>query len=164
MIRILLDIDGTILPGQTIPPTARTTILPEKLYNLTFYAAVVEKLAAFSELENCEIVMCTSWDESSLEIAQALHIKTSRYLSFWQDDPKVWYKWASICQFCKEHPKDNIVLCDDLASPAATRHKPKNLVKIIQPNPAFGLNLKNLEELEKILRKDQKKLKKLRKS
>ena len=156
MIRILLDIDGTILPARPIAQNKTALTLPESLYSLTFYADVIEQLARISQQENCEIVMCTSWDDTSLDIAKALHIKASRALHFYQKNLAHWYKWDSILDFCTQNSQDKIILCDDLASPENTPHLPKNLVKIIRPNPAYGLTARQLRKIEKIIQKDSK--------
>ncbi|MDR2976275.1 MAG: hypothetical protein LBV19_03095 [Streptococcaceae bacterium] len=159
MLYILLDIDGTLLPGHTDDPDRETlTIklgLSENEFPLTFYADVIHEFAEISRLPSCEIIMCTSWDESSLEIGRHLDINCSSYMTFVSENPDHWYKWDSIVKFCEGHPQDKVILCDDLASREFTRPKPKNLVKIFQPNPRNGLTMRDLKKIRKLVEKSK---------
>lgn len=159
MLYLLLDIDGTILPpylsDQSRPVTQIQLGISESNFPLNFYEDIIKELVKISQIDSVEIIMCSSWDETSLLIAQGLGLKSKKYLSFYNENLKQWYKWASIVKFCQAHPNDKVILCDDLASPEATRHKPHNLVKIFQPNPQEGLTMKDLRKIWKFVNKQK---------
>lgn len=156
MIKILLDIDGTLLPTRLSDTRRPILKLPKSSYSLRFYADIIHELSDLSKRDNCEIIMCTSWEETSLEIVSALEIQCNHYLRFFQENSELWYKWESILLFCEQHPTDKIILCDDLASPAFTKKRPRNLIKIFQPNPAIGLTMKDLKKIKKIVLSNKK--------
>lgn len=155
MLYILLDIDGTILPAHTDNPERETLEiklgLAENEFPLHFYADIIQALADLSRRPDCEIIMCTSWDAESLEIAKLLNIQASSYMTFISENPEHWYKWDSIVHFCQTHSTNRVILCDDLASRENTpRPRPKNLVKIFQPDPRNGLTMRDLKKIEKL--------------
>jgi len=156
MIKILLDIDGTILPAYLNDKSRPKLTLSLDLYSLAFYADIVHEFSELSKQPNCEVIMCSSWAETSLDIARELDIQCQHYLQFVQINPKNWYKWDTITDFCQQHPKDKIILCDDLANRANTPKRPRNLIKVFQPKPATGLTLRDLVKIKKIVLKDSK--------
>ncbi|WP_414672525.1 HAD domain-containing protein [Lactovum miscens] len=159
MLYILLDIDGTILPthisDKSHPSTKISLDISETNLPLSLYEDITNELVKISHSNYVKIIMCSSWGETSIQIAQYLGIKSDEYLVFFNDNPKQWYKWQSIVNFCETHPKDKIILCDDLASYEVTRHKPHNLIKIFQPNPQDGLTMKDLHKIWKFVNKQK---------
>jgi hypothetical protein len=159
MLYILLDIDGTLLPTYLADKSRAAKHIQlgisESNLPLNFYADIVTEFVKISQLPKVEIIMCSSWDETSLEIAELLGIESWQYLTFISENPKHWYKWDSVVSFCKAHRKDKIILCDDLATRKMMPRRPWNLVKVFKPKPRVGLTLEDMKKIWKYVRKQK---------
>lgn len=76
------------------------------------------------------------------------------------DRSNTWTKTAPIVRFANEHPNDIIILCDDMLHKWEAYNEIKSdapKIHMITPSSAFGLSNEQLDEMESILRKGNKK-------